>query len=56
MNNVKYNNPKRSSRVSNDRIAYEYFRLIKNKHIDTVLNLFADDVLIYTWGLSQAFF
>jgi ketosteroid isomerase-like protein len=46
--NMNRNNyPKHSSRIGNKRIVYEYFRLIKNKDIDGVLNLFANDAIIY---------
>ncbi len=31
----------------NKSIVYEYFRLIKNKDIDGVLNIFSDDAIIY---------
>jgi ketosteroid isomerase-like protein len=41
------NYPKHPSRVGNESIVYEYFRLIKNKDIDGVLNLFANDAIIY---------
>lgn len=35
------------SASANENIVYEYFRRIKNKDIDGVLNLFADDAIIY---------
>ncbi|HXX97360.1 MAG TPA: hypothetical protein VEL11_09625 [Candidatus Bathyarchaeia archaeon] len=41
------NYPKHHSRVGNESIVYEYFRLIKTKDIDGVLNLFANDAIIY---------
>ncbi|HYA83264.1 MAG TPA: hypothetical protein VEH06_07425 [Candidatus Bathyarchaeia archaeon] len=41
------NYPKHPSRVGKERIVYEYFRRIKNKDIDGVLNLFANDAIIY---------
>lgn len=41
------NHPKHSSTVDNESLVYEYFRLIKNKDIDGVLNLFANDAIIY---------
>ena len=41
------NYPKHPSRVGNESIVYEYFRLIKNKDINGVLDLFADDAIIY---------
>jgi hypothetical protein len=47
MNNTMHNNSKHPSRAGNESIVYEYFRLIKNKRINAVLNLFADDAIIY---------
>jgi ketosteroid isomerase-like protein len=41
------NYPKHPSRFGNESIVYEYFRLIKNKDVDGVLNLFANDAIIY---------
>jgi ketosteroid isomerase-like protein len=32
---------------ANENIVYEYFRRIKNKDVHGVLNLFADDAIIY---------
>jgi ketosteroid isomerase-like protein len=46
MNNGK-RNPKRRSATANEEIVYEYFRQIKNKDINGVLDLFADDAIIY---------
>ncbi len=45
MNRHKY--PKHHSRAGNESIVYEYFRLIKSRDINGVLNLFADDAIIY---------
>jgi ketosteroid isomerase-like protein len=45
MNRNKY--PNHPSRAANESIVYEYFRLIKNKDIYGVLDLFADDAIIY---------
>ncbi len=38
---------KHPSRVGNESIVYQYFKLIKNKDINGVLHLFADDAIIY---------
>jgi hypothetical protein len=46
MNNTTRNNS-HPSRADNESIVYEYFRLIKNKRINAVLDLFADDAIIY---------
>lgn len=39
--------PKHPSRDGYESIVYEYFRLIKNKDIDGVLNLFTNDAIVY---------
>jgi hypothetical protein len=44
MNRNRY--PNHPSRVGKS-IVYEYFRLIKNRDVDGVLNLFANDAIIY---------
>jgi ketosteroid isomerase-like protein len=39
----------------NKSMVYEYFRLLKNKDINRLLNLFADDAIIHEphrWGLK----
>jgi ketosteroid isomerase-like protein len=41
------NNWNRSSSVGNNRIVYEYFRLIRKKDVNTLLSLFADDAIVY---------
>jgi ketosteroid isomerase-like protein len=46
MNNIKCN-PKNRSATTNEKIVYEYFRRIKKKDIDGVLDLFANDAIIY---------
>ncbi len=46
MNNMKDNRKNRSA-TTNEEIVYEYFRLIKNKDINRLLDLFADDAIIY---------
>jgi hypothetical protein len=47
MINTMRNNSKDPSRAVNESIVYEYFRLIKSKRINAVLDLFADDAIIY---------
>ncbi len=46
MNNIKCN-PKHRPATTNEEIVYEYFRRIKKKDIDGVLDLFANDAIIY---------
>jgi ketosteroid isomerase-like protein len=46
MNNIK-RNPKHRSATANEKIVYEYFSRIKNKDTNGMLNLFADDAIIY---------
>ena len=46
MNSIKRNLEHTYATV-NKSIVYEYFRLIKNKDIDGVLNLFNDDAILY---------
>jgi ketosteroid isomerase-like protein len=46
MNNIK-RNPKHRSATANEKIVYEYFRRINNKDLNGMLNLFADDAIIY---------
>ena len=46
MNNGK-RNPKPRYATANQKIVYEYFRLIKNKDISRLLDLFADDAIIH---------
>jgi len=43
----RHKHPKHPSRAGNESIVYEYFRLIKSKDINGVLNLFTDDAIIY---------
>lgn len=46
MTNRNYRHIGASSRVNVDTV-YEYFRLIKNKDINRVLDLFVDDAVVY---------
>ena len=46
MNSIKHNLGHRFVTV-NESIVYEYFRRIKNKDINGVLNLFYEDAIIY---------
>ncbi len=46
MNSMKHNLGHRFATV-NESIVYEYFRQIKNKDINGMLNLFSDDAIIY---------
>jgi SnoaL-like domain len=44
MNNIKTRNKKM---LINKDMVFEYFRLIKNKDIEQLMDLFADDAIIY---------
>lgn len=46
MNNIR-RNPKDRSATTNEEIVYEYFRRIKKKDINGVLELFANDAIIH---------
>jgi hypothetical protein len=46
MFNMKHNS-NHTSLLVNKSIVYEYFRLIKDKNINRLLNLFADDAIIH---------
>jgi ketosteroid isomerase-like protein len=43
----RHKNLNHVSTVDKERIVYEYFRLIKKKDISALLNLFADDAVVY---------